>query len=180
MIAEQADRCKKIVAGLLDFARQNRVLLQTTDVRELVARSRRTVPVSEQISVEVEHRLEDPYCECDQDQMIQVLTNLISNAIAAMPDGGNLRVQTSGDEREVCIVVRDTGVGIAKENMSKIFTPFFTTKKMGKGTGLGLAVTYGIVKMHRGDIRVKSNADAAAGPTGTTFTVTIPRQGRQE
>jgi signal transduction histidine kinase len=80
----------------------------------------------------------------------------------------------------VCFKVTDTGIGIPKENMSKIFTPFFTTKKMGKGTGLGLAVTYGIVKMHRGDIRVKSNADPAAGPTGTTFTVTIPRQGRAE
>jgi signal transduction histidine kinase len=97
-----------------------------------------------------------------------------------MPESGTLRIETSGDEKQVCFVVRDTGVGIAKENMSKIFTPFFTTKKMGKGTGLGLAVTYGIVKMHRGDIRVKSNGDAAAGPTGTTFTVTIPRQGRQE
>jgi signal transduction histidine kinase/iron only hydrogenase large subunit-like protein len=180
MIAEQADRCKRIVAGLLDFARQNRVLLQTMDMRELVERGLRAVPAPEHIAVEVEHRLDDPLCECDLDQMIQVLTNLISNAYAAMPDGGTLRIQTSGDDNQVCVVVRDTGMGIAKQNMSKIFTPFFTTKEMGKGTGLGLAVTYGIVKMHRGDIRVKSNADAAAGPTGTTFTVTIPRQGRQE
>jgi signal transduction histidine kinase len=109
-----------------------------------------------------------------------VWTNLISNALAAMPDEGTLTIETSGDEEQVCFKVQDTGIGIAKENMSRIFTPFFTTKKMGKGTGLGLAVTYGIVKMHRGDIRVKSNADPAAGPTGTTFTVTIPRQGRPE
>jgi signal transduction histidine kinase len=180
MIAEQADRCKKIVAGLLDFARQNKVLLQTTDVRELADRSLRAVPSSELVQIEVHHRLEDPICECDPDQMIQVLTNLISNAIAAMPDGGTLSIETSGEEEQVCFKVTDTGIGIPKENMSKIFTPFFTTKKMGKGTGLGLAVTYGIVKMHRGDIRVKSNADPAAGPTGTTFTVTIPRQGRAE
>jgi signal transduction histidine kinase len=180
MIAKEADRCKKIVSGLLDFARQNRVLLQTNDVRELVERSLRAVPAPEHIRVEVEHQLEDPLCECDLDQMIQVLTNLVSNAIAAMPDGGTLRIQTRGDEKQVYFVVADTGIGIAKENMSKIFTPFFTTKKMGKGTGLGLAVTYGIVKMHRGDIRVKSNPDAAAGPTGTMFTVTIPRQARQE
>jgi signal transduction histidine kinase len=180
MIAEQADRCKRIVAGLLDFARQNRVLLQTVDMREVVERALRAVPAPEHIAVEVQHTLDDPLGECDLDQMIQVLTNLISNAFAAMPDGGTLRVHTSGDDNQVCFVVQDTGVGIARENMSKIFTPFFTTKEMGKGTGLGLAVTYGIVKMHRGDIRVKSNADAAAGPTGTTFTVTIPRQGRQE
>ena len=180
MIAEQADRCKKIVAGLLDFARQNRVLLQTVEVRELVDRALRAVPAPEHIAVEVEHTLQDPLCECDLDQMIQVLTNLISNAFAAMPDGGTLHIQTSGDARQVRLEVRDCGTGILKEHMSKLFTPFFTTKKMGKGTGLGLAVTYGIVKMHRGDIRVKSNADPVAGPTGTTFVVTIPRKGRQE
>ena len=66
--------------------------------------------------------------------------------------------------------------GIATENLSRIFEPFFTTKQIGMGTGLGLSVTYGIVKLHRGDITVKSNADPAAGPTGTTFTVTLPRQ----
>ena len=74
----------------------------------------------------------------------------------------------------------DTGIGIPKENMPKIFEPFFTTKQIGKGTGLGLAVTYGIVKMHRGSIDVVSNADPAAGPTGTTFTVTLPRRGQKD
>jgi signal transduction histidine kinase/Fe-S-cluster-containing hydrogenase component 2 len=180
MIAEQADRCKKIVAGLLDFARQNKVLFQTADVKELVDKSLRSIPIPEHIEVAVDHTILDPVCECDVDQMIQVLTNLISNAVAAMPDGGRLTIRTSGDERQVVLAVQDTGIGIPKEHMSKIFTPFFTTKKMGKGTGLGLAVTYGIVKMHRGDIRVKSNSDPAAGPTGTTFTVTIPRQARTE
>jgi len=64
--------------------------------------------------------------------------------------------------------------------MNKVFEPFFTTKPMGKGTGLGLPVIYGIVKMHRGDIKVESNADPAVGPTGTSFTVTLPRAGRRE
>jgi two-component system NtrC family sensor kinase len=75
--------------------------------------------------------------------------------------------------------VADTGIGIPRENLTKIFEPFFTTKQIGKGTGLGLAVTYGVVKMHRGDIRVESNADPAAGHTGSTFTVTLPRKGRE-
>jgi len=180
MIAEQADRCKKIVAGLLDFARQNKVLLQTADVKALAEKSLRSIPIPEHIAVVVDHQVADPVCECDVDQMVQVLTNLISNAVAAMPDGGRLTVRTSGDEQTMVLSIQDTGIGIPKEHMSKIFTPFFTTKKMGKGTGLGLAVTYGIVKMHRGDIRVKSNSDPAAGPTGTTFTVTFPRQGRTE
>ena len=76
--------------------------------------------------------------------------------------------------------MEDTGTGIRAENLNKIFEPFFTTKPIGKGTGLGLPVTYGIVKMHRGDIQVGSNADPAEGPTGTTFTVTLPRQGTRE
>jgi signal transduction histidine kinase len=75
----------------------------------------------------------------------------------------------------VIIRVKDTGVGIRPELQRKIFEPFFTTKQMGKGTGLGLAVTYGIIKMHRGNIEVQSNADPTNGPTGTTFTVSIPR-----
>jgi signal transduction histidine kinase len=85
----------------------------------------------------------------------------------------------TGDETHVRIAVADTGVGISQDNLGKVFEPFFTTKETGKGTGLGLAVTYGIVKMHRGDINVTSNADPAEGPTGTTFTVTLPRNGRR-
>ena len=71
--------------------------------------------------------------------------------------------------------IRDTGVGIPQENLSKIFDPFFTTKQIGKGTGLGLAVLYGIVKMHRGSVNVESNTDPDKGPCGTVFSVTLPR-----
>jgi signal transduction histidine kinase len=107
--------------------------------------------------------------------MVQVLTNLVSNAQQAMPDGGALIIRLSDTPDEVTFMVTDTGVGIPRENMDKLFDPFFTTKQVGKGTGLGLAVTHGIVKMHRGQIRVESNADPAAGPTETTFVVTLPR-----
>ncbi len=92
-----------------------------------------------------------------------------------MPDGGRLAIRTEGDAERVRLSVSDTGVGIPPEHFDKLFEPFFTTKQVGKGTGLGLAVSYGIVKMHRGDIKVQSNADAAKGPTGTTFTVVLPR-----
>ena len=69
---------------------------------------------------------------------------------------------------------------VSKENQGKIFEPFFTTKQIGKGTGLGLAVTYGIVKMHRGDITLVSNNDPSAGQTGTQFTVKLPRKAPEE
>jgi nitrogen-specific signal transduction histidine kinase/iron only hydrogenase large subunit-like protein len=177
MIAEQADRCKKIVAGLLHFARQNKVCRAPVDVREVVDRMLKTINIPDHVSVAIHHNLDAPVAEVDRDQIIQVLTNLISNAIAAMEGGGRLTIRTSGDEHRVHIAISDTGCGIPAENIKKIFDPFFTTKQMGKGTGLGLAVSYGIVKMHMGDIRVQSQADPAAGPTGSTFTVSLPRKG---
>ncbi len=176
MITEQADRCKKIVAGLLHFARQNKVVRYPADVRDLVDRALRAIRLPEDVEVRVEHPLTDPIAEVDRDQIVQVLTNLISNAVAAMETGGTLTVRTSEAAEQVVLSVIDTGTGIPEENMKKIFDPFFTTKPMGKGTGLGLAVIYGIVKMHCGDIRVQSQADSAAGPTGTTFTVVLPRR----
>ena len=175
LIVDQANRCKKIISGLLNFARQSRVVRQPTDVTDLVAEVLRTIPIAEGIAVEVVDHLEDPVAELDGDQMIQVLTNLLTNAQHAMPDGGAITVTLDGTEENVILTVRDEGTGIPKENLDKLFSPFFTTKQVGKGTGLGLAVTHGIVKMHRGQITVESNADPAAGPTGTTFTISLPR-----
>lgn len=178
MIARHADRCKKIVAGLLHFSRQNKVVYQETDVRRLVDQTLKAIPQPDGVRMDVRHELADPRAELDGDQITQVLTNLITNAYAAMPNGGTLKAVTSGTDDVVTITVGDTGVGIPDENREKIFEPFFTTKQIGKGTGLGLAVTYGIVKMHSGDIRVESNADPDRGPTGTTFTVTLPRRAK--
>jgi signal transduction histidine kinase len=175
LIVDQANRCKKIISGLLNFARQSRVVRQPVDVTDLVAEVLRPIPVAEGIAVEVADHLDDPVAELDGDQMIQVLTNLLTNAQHAMPDGGAITVTLDGTEENVILTVRDEGTGIPKENLDKLFSPFFTTKQVGKGTGLGLAVTHGIVKMHRGQITVESNADPAAGPTGTTFTISLPR-----
>jgi len=173
-IVEQTDRAKKIVAGLLNFARQNKVELAPTDVRELVESSLRACAIPPEIQVTVEHDGDETVAYLDGDQICQVLVNLITNACAAMPGGGQLHLATQADQGTLRLSLRDTGVGIPPENRNKIFTPFFTTKAAGQGTGLGLAVVYGIVKMHRGEIRCDSNADPAAGPTGTTFTVTLP------
>jgi nitrogen-specific signal transduction histidine kinase len=175
MIVEQADRCKKIVSGLLNFARQNKVVLLPTKIADLVERSLRGVLVPAGIEVVVEHQDPAASADLDADQIRQVLTNLLINAVAAMPAGGRLTVRSAFSDEQVLFAVEDTGVGIPKENIKRVFEPFFTTKQMGRGTGLGLAVSYGIVKMHRGNIRLKSNSDLSAGPTGTTFTVTLPR-----
>ncbi len=176
LMAREADRCKKIVSGLLQFARKNKVEARATDVRALVDGVARSLRLPPGVRMDIEHADGDPDAEVDRDQVAQVLTNLINNALDAMPRGGRLTLRTRGDAERVQIEVADTGTGIPPELHKRIFEPFFTTKPPGKGTGLGLSVTYGIVKMHHGDLRVESNADPAKGPTWTKFTVTLPRR----
>lgn len=176
LIVEQADRCKNIVGGLLNFARKNQVKLQDTNIVEFVKRSLHSVIKPSTVTIDFKPDVIDPVVQIDQDQFMQVLTNLEKNAVEAMPEGGTLTVALSGNNNSIEINVSDTGVGIPEENMDKLFTPFFTTKKMGKGTGLGLPLIYGIVKMHKGQINVLSNAKPEAGATGTTFKITIPRK----
>ncbi|OGR73202.1 MAG: hypothetical protein A2179_00760 [Elusimicrobia bacterium GWC2_63_65] len=175
MITEQADRCKKIVGGLLNFARKNKPFFRQTSLVRLIDNYFKTAPVPASLKVTVDRSGEDLQAEMDPDQIIQVLTNLITNAVEAMGGSGGLTVRTFAERESVCFSVADTGCGIKPENIKKIFEPFFTTKQIGKGTGLGLAVSYGIIKVHRGSIAVQSNSDPAAGPTGTTFTVKLPR-----
>ncbi len=176
LIVEQADRCRKIVGGLLNFARKNQVRLTETDLDKFVNRSVQSIVLPDNIDVKIEVDLNDPYVYMDADQMMQVLTNLEKNAVEAMPEGGTLSValREAGDE-DVEILISDTGTGISEENLDKIFTPFFTTKEVGKGTGLGLPLCYGIVKMHKGKITLNSNDNPAKGPTGTTFIIRLPR-----
>ena len=108
---------------------------------------------------------------------MQVLTNIEKNAIEALPaEGGVLNISLYETDDNVIFSFSDNGSGISKENMDKLFTPFFTTKPIGKGTGLGLLLIYGIVKMHRGHVSVNSNSDNEKGPTGTTFKIQIPRR----
>jgi signal transduction histidine kinase/Fe-S-cluster-containing hydrogenase component 2 len=174
-IVDQANRCKRIISGLLNFARQSRVVRQPTNLAEIVQKVLHTLPFNDGVQVEVVDRLVDPVAEIDSDQIVQVLSNLLTNSQHAIPEGGRVVVTLTDSPEEVVFEVADSGVGIPEENMGRLFDPFFTTKQVGMGTGLGLAITHGIVKMHRGQITVESNADPASGPTGTTFTVHLPR-----
>jgi len=114
--------------------------------------------------------------ECDSSQIQQVILNLLLNGAQAMQpqSGGKLTIRTREvTDENVELSVQDTGEGIAPENLSKIFDPFFTTKAEGKGVGLGLAVLYGIVKAHEGEVEVSSQRNE-----GTTFTVTLALKSR--
>lgn len=175
LIVEQAGRCKSIVGGLLNFARKNQVKYSRTDLEELMRISTSSLIVPDNISFTMENHLTNPFAEMDKEQMVQVITNLLKNGIEAMPSGGTLYVNLSDSQDWVIIEIRDEGTGIAAGDLEKVFEPFYTTKGIGKGTGLGLATTYGIVKMHRGQIDVKSNARPEKGPTGTEFTIKLPR-----
>lgn len=176
LIVEQSDRCRKIVGGLLNFARKNQVNVVESDISALAQKSINSLVIPPNISIRFAEEVTDPMAWIDPDQMTQVITNLLKNAVEAMPDGGEIMLQVSDTPDQVSFRVSDNGTGIEKENMDKLFTPFFTTKGIGKGTGLGLPIIYGIVKMHKGEIQVQSNADPRVEKTGTTFSINLPRK----
>lgn len=173
MIIKEATRCKTIVTDLLNFSRQNEVLAQKTDLTTLLQElaeevSKKQLYAKVKLTTALDPSL--PRIEADPLQLRQAFLNLMNNAAEAMPEGGdlNLRTRRGPNAGFVTVEVQDTGIGITDENMKKLFTPFFTTKPIGKGTGLGLAITYGIVKMHQGQINVQSQVGK-----GTTFTITL-------
>ena len=169
-------RCKSIVGGLLNFARKNQVKYNQTDLIELMRISVSSIIIPKNVRYTLKNDLSNPLAEIDLEQMIQVITNLLKNAVEAMPSGGALRATLSNSFDWVIISIRDEGMGIDTADLEKVFEPFYTTKGIGKGTGLGLATTYGIVKMHRGQIDVKSNNLREKGPTGTEFIIKLPRK----
>ena len=176
LIVEQAERCKNIVGGLLNFARKNQVNLTEGDIVEFCKHSLESVIKPDHVDISFLSLVKDPVAMFDKDQMMQVLTNLEKNAVEAMPDGGELTLKLKDTDEQVFIEVSDNGEGIGEEYKEKVFTPFFTTKGIGKGTGMGLPLVYGIIKMHRGQIKLESNADPEKGPTGTTFRIELPRR----
>jgi signal transduction histidine kinase len=125
---------------------------------------------SKSIQVEREYDPDLPKICAYGVELNQVWTNLIVNAIEAMPEGGQLRIRTCQDPRDVVVEIHDTGSGIPPDVLSHIFEPFFTTKGVGEGTGLGLDISMRVVRKHRGEIRVQSK------PGATTFRVGIPKQ----
>ncbi|MDZ7370367.1 MAG: ATP-binding protein, partial [candidate division KSB1 bacterium] len=157
-IMEEARRCQSIVSGLLNFSRQGRLNLTLQQIGNVIQRTVKAVrrqPLFSRVDIRTIIKPDVPSCYMDAEQMHQVFLNLAVNAAEAMPEGGTLTITAQVENDKLQILFEDTGVGIPKENLGKLFTPFFTTKQIGKGTGLGLAIAYGIVKMHKGNIMVK-------------------------
>ena len=174
LMESETNRCSKIVSNLLAFARQSRLEFTEIQIDDLL---NKCIMLSEHKltlqNIQVKTHLDPkvPKIRGDFNQLQQCIINLIFNAIDAMPSGGILSIETSADSEEkmVGIKVRDTGCGITEEDLPRIFEPFFTTKKEGKGIGLGLSTSYGIIERHKGTIRVASQPGV-----GSIFTIKLP------
>lgn len=176
MIVSQAERCRQIVRGLLNFARKNQVQYEKIAIEELFNKATHSVVVPENIEVKINVNPPTLEANIDVEQMLQVITNLIQNSIDAINSNkGEIILEAQTKDNYLVMTVYDNGIGIPNNNLTKIFEPFFTTKPVGKGTGLGLATVYGIIKMHKGKIEVESNADPTKGPTYTKFFIFIPQ-----
>ena len=173
------DRLARLINDVLDFqkmgAGQMKFNMQANDICRVIGDACTTMgPYSKKknvaLSVETEGQIPDVVC--DSDRIIQVVTNLVSNAIKFTPEGGSVRVAAKQRGEGVAISVSDTGMGIPKEALPKIFERFYRVSRPGKeikGTGLGLAIVNRIVTLHGGRVEVESEVDQ-----GTTFTVHLP------
>jgi two-component system, NtrC family, sensor kinase len=178
LIAAESRRCGELIKNLLNLSRTAPMNVQLTDLRAVIDRCLLLVRNKLDLGgIELQLKLAEnlPRVPCDPAQIEQVFLALIINAIDAMPRGGNLwieaRIETglNSAEKEIKIQVRDDGTGIPPDVLPQIFEPFLTTKESGRGVGLGLAISRGIVERHHGRIEVESEPGR-----GTTFTITLP------
>lgn len=179
LVVIETARVGRIVSDLLSFSRQAPPDRRAVDLNEIVRNAislfgHKLELSNTQVGLDLKEGL--PTVLADGSQVQQVVVNLLFNAVESMPEGGKVSVSTRDlvEKKAVLLEVRDTGAGIQEESLSRIFDPFFTTKEEGKGVGLGLAVVYGIVRSHGGDIEVDSQIDI-----GTTFRVTLPQGSRE-
>jgi two-component system NtrC family sensor kinase len=175
-ISQETSRVGRIVCDLLAFSRRSKPQRSTADLNQVVRTTLSLVSHKLKLNetqADLQLAPDLPHVKCDSSQIQQVILNLILNAAEATHarPGSTVSIRTrlSDDRRQVELLVQDNGEGIAPENLRKIFDPFFTTKAEGKGVGLGLAVVYGIIQAHDGDIDVKSKVGQ-----GTVFIVSLP------
>jgi signal transduction histidine kinase len=178
-IDEEIFRCKRIIGSLLDFSRVRKPEVKESDLNALAERAADLVGHQmklKQVTISLKLDPTLPRVPADEGQLRQALLALLMNALDATASGGRVEIETRREGSEsVSLTVADTGMGIPRENLDKIFSPFFTTKPVGQGTGLGLAICHGIVASHGGEIQVESEVDK-----GTRLSLVLPvsRAGR--
>lgn len=162
LLQKEGQRCARIVQGILSFARENKPDFREFNMTELVEETLNLLQhrvESAEITVVVEQE-QDLYMVGDMNQLQQVLVNIILNAVQASEAGGTIHIKSYKDIDYVAVEIIDSGAGIRPDAVAKVFDPFFTTKKEGEGTGLGLSVSYGIVKHHGGTIHIENNQES--------------------
>ncbi|HEY0051702.1 MAG TPA: ATP-binding protein [Pyrinomonadaceae bacterium] len=172
LISTQITRITQVTRDMMDFARARPAAKSPIDVNAILQTSLRLASFDkafQRLHLKTDLNENLPKVFADGDQLEQVFLNLLLNARDAMPEGGELSIKTFRGDGSIAVRIADSGVGIEEKNLKKIFDPFFSTKPTGAGTGLGLAVCYGIVTAHNGKIEVESN-----GKGGTSFLVTLP------
>jgi len=178
VIVRETVRCRGIIRGLLDFARPTAPARKSMDLNDVVRRSVSVVMTQmsmNHVDLSFDLAADLPLVQADANQIEQVVVNLLLNAADAIgPDGGNIRATTVGTAASVELLVKDSGRGIPPEDLPRIFEPFFTTKG-NHGTGLGLAVSWGIVEAHGGSLEVQSEVG-----DGTCFTLRLPTSAPSE
>jgi signal transduction histidine kinase len=174
IIRDNASRANLIVTDMLKFARQSTPTMQQRDLRTTLEGCLRLTDYlirKGKVTAETDFPDKPIWVTYDAQQIEQVVINLIQNAVQAMPEGGALTLAVTEDDGDVLLRIEDSGKGIEAENLSRIFEPFFTTKPEGQGTGMGLAVSYGIISRHGGRIDVESEVGV-----GTAFSIRLPRE----
>jgi signal transduction histidine kinase len=163
---------RQIIRELLIFARETEPIKVSFNLNELINDGLYFLESRfKKVGIDLECHLASnlPNIKADRLQILQVLTNLVVNAVQAMPGGGQLTISTAADNGTVKLAVKDSGVGIDDSIIDNIFNPFFTTKDVSEGTGLGLSVVHGIVTAHQGTISIESSTGE-----GSTFTIRLP------
>ncbi len=171
-IEEHVERARKVVHNMLGYARKMEPRLEDVDVNDTLNQTITILENHARINnIDIQVDLEDaiPIIASDQSQLQQVFLNLLTNAIDAIGSNGSVDVVSRQTHGKIVVTIRDDGPGLSEEALRKIFDPFYTTKEVGKGTGLGLWVSHSIIDKMGGRINVKNNGDK-----GATFTVEIP------
>ncbi|MEE9488783.1 MAG: ATP-binding protein [Candidatus Brocadiales bacterium] len=164
------------MASLRSFSRLDEAALKEADIHEGIDSTLEILTHNYKNRITVHKDYGEVHkVRCYASQLNQVFMNLLANAAQAIEGKGDVWIKTQGEGGKVLISIKDSGKGISKENMNKLFTPFFTTKPVGQGTGLRLSISYGIIEKHNGRIWAESKEGV-----GTTFNIELPLEGPKE
>ncbi|MCF8399193.1 MAG: Cache 3/Cache 2 fusion domain-containing protein [Bacteroidales bacterium] len=176
IISREARKGKSTLSGIMNFSTDTKMILKETNINEMIDICARELIIPDHVDLRIEKDPSDPSLYLDTSRMIQAVKNIARNSIESIRKEGYVLIKVASGSRKVVISIEDNGAGIESTEIGKLFDPFYKKdQKAEKGAGLGLAVSYGIVKMHQGDIQILSNMDPDKGETGTKVSISLIR-----